>query len=134
MHILSNLNHLPQQLLWQLQALLSKNEIFSPPTCNCRSAVALRDAEKDNSTPRRETAIASTNQTKRLVYIDAGVNWANTLRLFADVAPELSRRPWEVYGQYIMHSINIRSPLLIFHAAAVTFVKGSRHRRTYSSS
>mmetsp|Transcript_8252 Transcript_8252/g.19408 ORF Transcript_8252/g.19408 Transcript_8252/m.19408 type:complete len:379 (+) Transcript_8252:37-1173(+) len=35
----------------------------------------------------------------RLVYIDMGANWANTLRLYYDIAPkELRDRAWEIYA------------------------------------
>jgi len=32
------------------------------------------------------------------VYIDAGANWANTLRLYRDIEPTASTAPWEVYA------------------------------------
>ena len=34
----------------------------------------------------------------RRVYIDAGANWANTLRLYRDIEPTASRAPWEIYA------------------------------------
>ena len=34
----------------------------------------------------------------RRVYIDAGANWANTLRLYRDIEPTASTAPWEVYA------------------------------------
>ena len=34
----------------------------------------------------------------RQVYIDAGANWANTLRLFRDLSPAAASEPWEVYA------------------------------------
>mmetsp|Transcript_6646 Transcript_6646/g.20752 ORF Transcript_6646/g.20752 Transcript_6646/m.20752 type:complete len:339 (-) Transcript_6646:130-1146(-) len=36
--------------------------------------------------------------TGRLVYVDLGANWANTMRLFSDVGPCQRRSPWEVYA------------------------------------
>ena len=38
--------------------------------------------------------------TRRLVYVDLGVNWANTLRLYKDLGPGLCSNAthWEVYG------------------------------------
>ena len=34
----------------------------------------------------------------RHIYIDAGANWANTLRLFRDLSPAAASEPWEVYA------------------------------------
>ena len=34
----------------------------------------------------------------RHIYIDAGANWANTLRLFHDLEPAAASKPWEVYA------------------------------------
>ena len=34
----------------------------------------------------------------RRVYIDAGANWANTLRLYRDIEPAASTAPWEIYA------------------------------------
>lgn len=34
----------------------------------------------------------------RRVYIDAGANWANTLRLYRDIEPKASTAPWEIYA------------------------------------
>ena len=34
----------------------------------------------------------------RRVYIDAGANWANTLQLYRDIAPNASNQPFEVYA------------------------------------
>ena len=38
--------------------------------------------------------------TRRLVYVDLGVNWANTLRLYKDLGPGLCSNAthWEIYG------------------------------------
>lgn len=38
------------------------------------------------------------NPSPRQIYIDLGVNWANTLRLFETIAPQRSSRPWEIFG------------------------------------
>ena len=37
-------------------------------------------------------------QAKRYVYVDAGVNWANTLQLFKDVVePQHANNSWEIF-------------------------------------
>lgn len=35
---------------------------------------------------------------QRHVYIDLGVNWANTLRLFETMQPRKANLPWDVFG------------------------------------
>lgn len=53
--------------------------------------LVLRDAETNASTG---VAIAC----PRRIYLDLGVNWANTLRLYETIAPTDANAAWEVYG------------------------------------
>jgi hypothetical protein len=48
---------------------------------------------------REENANDSSACSQRQIYLDLGANWANTLRLFEQLAPpERHARPWEVYA------------------------------------
>ena len=63
----------------------------------CRALVARVARRRAEALLHRLVDMMSANGPRR-VYIDAGANWANTLQLYRDIAPNASNQPFEVYA------------------------------------
>ena len=57
-----------------------------------------KSSGKPSATSREERARDIDCSKSRLVYIDMGVNWANTLRLYKDINVCPNAPQWEIYG------------------------------------
>lgn len=70
------------------------------PLVVCLGSLTVFNARQDAASWRSGRLLGEYDEIgcRRRVYLDLGVNWANTLRLYETLVPDEARFAWEIYG------------------------------------